>query len=305
MTALFSAATGWLLYCALTLVTGSVAIRWIVLPRVGRPSGPEPEWYLARSAAAGRWGAAALLLALALFFVRQLLEFRDPFVPWQEDAELLLTATPWGRTWLLGAAGAGAATVAFLFAGRGRRWAWWLATPLVLALGAFPAFTGHAAGQESLRTLALAADTLHVLGAGGWIGGLAIVLLLEGWWRRRSGQDPPVDAPASLLPVLVPVFSPLAIVCVGTLVVTGLFTSWLHLDGLGALTSTRYGRILLGKLLLVAAVLGMGALNWRRLTPRLGEPGGTETLRRAAATEWVVAQAVLLVTAILVRTAPM
>jgi putative copper export protein len=58
-------------------------------------------------------------------------------------------------------------------------------------------------------------------------------------------------------------------------------------------------------LLLVGAVLGLGALNWKRLTPKLGEAGGNDALRRAATTELLLAQVVLLVTAILVRMSPM
>jgi putative copper export protein len=94
-------------------------------------------------------------------------------------------------------------------------------------------------------------------------------------------------------------------VCVASLATTGLFAAWAHLPSVGALVSTGYGRLLVLKLALVAVVLGLGALNWKKLTPRLHEAGGTNTLRRAAAVELLAAQLVLLVTALLVRTSPM
>lgn len=300
MTAVFGAAAGWLLFAALVGAIGAVVGRWILVPRCSVERGPSREWMLDGTARLGSWAALVMVLALGLFFIRQLQEFRDPFAPLRDDALLLLTATPWGQSWTWAVIGSLVAVVALFVTRSGSRAGWWIATPVVLALGAFPAFTGHAAGEDRLRAIALTADTLHVWAASGWIGGLALVLLLEARWRRSSP-----GSPASLLPALVPAFSPLAIACVTVLVVTGLFASWMHLPGIDALVTTGYGRLLLMKLALVGVVLGLGALNWRRLTPRLGEPGGHEALRRAATTELLVAQVVLFVTAILVRTSPM
>lgn len=177
---------------------------------------------------------------------------------------------------------------------------WVIATASVLPLGTYPAFTGHAAGAEELRSLALTADTLHVLAAGGWIGLLALVVYLE--WRWRRDPDTPVW---SLPPSLVPAFSPIAMACVVTLLATGTFAAWLHLPSLGALASTSYGRTLVLKLVLVGVVLALGAVNYRVLTPRLGSRAGNQALRRAATVEVLVAQVVLFVTAMLVRTPPM
>ena len=300
MATALSAVTGWVLFAALIGSIGAVVGRWALVPRAAPGPGVPRDW-MERGAA--RLGSAATLLlpvAMLLFFYRQLQEFRDPFAPWRDDAVLLLTGTAWGRTWLWGLAGSALAAAGTMAAGTGRRWGWWVATPAVLALGAFPAFTGHAAGEEELRALALGADTMHVWAAGGWIGGLTLLLWLEAGWRRTSPESP-----ASLLPQLVPAFSPLAMVCVAILAGTGLFASWMHLPSVAALYQTGYGRLLVFKLLLVAAVLALGALNWKRLTPHLGEAGGNDALSRAASTELLVAQLVLFVTAILVRTSPM
>jgi len=119
----------------------------------------------------------------------------------------------------------------------------------------------------------------------------------------RAEQAAALSA-SSLLPILVPAFSRLAKVCVGLLVATGLFASWNHVPGVAALWSSAFGRILTTKLLLVGIVLALGAMNWRRLTQRLGEPGGSDDLRRSAVVELLVACAVMTLTAALVRTAP-
>ena len=52
-------------------------------------------------------------------------------------------------------------------------------------------------------------------------------------------------------------------------------------------------------------VLAFGGRNFRMLTPRLGSDTGDAAMRRSAATELAIAQLVLIVTAILVRTSPL
>jgi len=248
----------------------------------------------------GGYVAFALPVAFALVFVRQLLEFRDPFVPWTEDAHLLLTGTGWGRTFLAGAALALLAVPAFSLAKARPGLGWPIASALVLALGAFPALTGHASAGEGFgRVVTLGADILHVWAAGGWMGGLAGILFLDRLDRRASG-----DSGGSLLPGLVPAFSPLAMACVALLVTTGVLASWMHVSEPLALLSSAYGRTLALKLGLVAVVMAVGWMNWRRLAPRMGTSTGPAALRRAAAVELAVAQLVLLVTAVLVRTPP-
>jgi putative copper export protein len=237
---------------------------------------------------------------MALVFHRQLSEFRDPFASLAEDASLLLTGTAWGRTWMI-AAGASLALAITMTVGRvgvAPGVAWLVATPLIVGLAAYPAVSGHAAGTEGLRWLTMPADTLHVLAAGAWVGGLAFVLVAEHRWRRGA-------APGSVLPVLVPVFSPVAIVSVVLLVATGTLASWIHLDGLSALTTTDYGRLLLAKVVVGLGVGVVGVVNWRLITPRLETPDGPRALRRSALLELVFAQVVLVLTAILVRTSPL
>lgn len=292
--------TGWTLFAGLAVVIGVVVSRWIILPRaLGREEAVATD-ARRRAAGLGVAGASLTLLGVALYLVRQLVEFRDPLVPLSEDLGLLMS-TPWGTTWIWAAVGVIALLAALLVARSGRRPGWWAATPLALALGAFPGLTGHAAGVEGYRTLALAADTAHVWAVGAWIGGLALVLRLEAGWRKRGENQP-----RSLLPRLVPAFSPVAMGAVALLVLTGVFAAWSHVEGgFGALIGTGYGRTLLLKVGLVALVLALGARNFRTLTPRLGTEPGDDAMRYSATLELAVAQAVLVVTALLVRTSPM
>lgn len=294
---LLDALTGWTLFAGLLVVIGVVVGRWVILPLAfaaekGVGLGPAE-----RAAALGVAGALSVAVGVALYLGRQLREFRDPFVPMTEDLSLLMS-TPWGRSWIAAAVTSAALLAGLLAARSGRRAGWWVATPAALALATFPGLTGHAAGVEAYRSLALAADALHVCAAGAWMGGLALVVYLEARERRSS------SGAASLLPRLVPAFSRVAVASVSVLVLTGLFASWSRLESPGALFTTTYGRTLALKLLFVTAALGIGARNFRILTPRLGTPEGNGAMRRSAALELAVAQLVLLATAVLVRTSP-
>jgi putative copper export protein len=54
----------------------------------------------------------------------------------------------------------------------------------------------------------------------------------------------------------------------------------------------------------VALVIVMGALNWRRVLPTLGDEAAARRITRTAGTELTLAALVLAVTAVLVSTSP-
>src|SRR5690606_7338590 len=71
------------------------------------------------------------------------------------------------------------------------------------------------------------------------------------------------------------------------------------------LLATAYGRLLLGKLALVALLLGLAALNRYRLTPAFTADGSARaSLVRTIGAEIVLAGAILLVTATLAHAPP-
>jgi len=154
--------------------------------------------------------------------------------------------TTFGRLWLirvcLWIAFGAAVTIASTLRG-GWSAALLIGASMAVAHSAF----SHAAAFDGV---AIAANTLHVLGAAVWIGGLsafALALTLrEG--RATAGK-------------LVARFSKLARLAVIALVISGLYATWLHVGTLDALTTTVYGRTLLLKLILFAPLLGIAALN--------------------------------------------
>lgn len=289
---------GWLLFASLAGCTGSVAGRWVLVPPDGAGLGVAAGDLRRAAARIGRGSAVALLVALALVLARQLIEFRDPWEPWGPQARLLLWGTGWGRVWLLAAALAVVAAGALHAAARGSAVGWWVATPAALALNAFPGLTGHAGGGD-VRWLTLPADLLHVTSAGGWAGGLAVVLWLAG--PGRPGSARPTEG---LLAALVARFSPLAMASVATLALTGTVASVVHVGSAAGLLGTAYGRALVLKLALVCGVLALGAFNHLRLRPKLGDAAGRSRLMRVATAELALAAVVLALTALLVRMDP-
>lgn len=290
--------TGWLLFLSLATAIGVVVGRWLIIPRVDAGGTVPSRSSYGVAARLGRRATLILGASLVLVFVRQALEFHDPFGSWRHDIGLLLLGTTWGATWMAAVVATLVALGSFTLASRERLVGWISASVTVAALGAFPALTGHA-NAGAWRGFTLVADTLHVWSVGGWIGGMVLVLSLER--SRGHGAD---SESRSLLPVLVPRFSRVALVCVPILVGTGVSAAWIHLGSPTALVGTTYGRLLLAKIALVLVVLALGAVNWRRLTPDLRGSGGPAALRRAATVELVVANVVLAVTAVLVRSPP-
>ncbi|WP_371778268.1 copper resistance CopC/CopD family protein [Streptosporangium subroseum] len=162
--------------------------------------------------------------------------------------------------------------------------------------------------QTGVQTwLAVPATSLHLLAMALWLGGL---ILLAACVVIPAGRREPTRA-ISLEPALRR-FSLLAQVCFAVIAVTGLYLAWRQVGTWGALGGTDFGRLLLGKLALVLAVLALAA-GARRFVRRRGrEPLGLDAapsaalrrLRRSVAGEVVLGIAVLSITAVLVNTAP-
>lgn len=286
------ALTGWVLFAGLILAIGALTTRVTILPRARLHGSERPAVWARHVAVAAGVGVCLVLSGLALYFIRQVGEFRDPYVPLMDDVALLLS-TRWGSAFKAAAIACFVGLAALGGVLLGRKQGWLIAGPAVLFLGTFPGLTGHASAGGPLS---LAADALHVWGAGAWIGGLAVLLYLA--WRSDRPSEPAV------LESLVPPFSTVAFVAVGTLVVSGAYAAWMHLPAPGALFSSTYGRLLTVKVAVAVVVLAFGARNQRILAPRLSSSDGDRALRASATTELVLAQIVLVITAVLVRTPP-
>jgi putative copper export protein len=210
----------------------------------------------------------------------------------------MLSHTVWGWGWLAQLFGVLVAVAGFALARRQRRTGWALATAGAAVLAFTPALSGHAAAAPRLAALAVLADGLHIIGAGGWLGSLLFVVAVGVPMAMRLDQGERGPAVADL----VSAYSPTALFFAGVAAATGVVAAWVHFDSVSALWTTPYGRTLLVKLGILSVVAGTGAHNWRRVRPALGDTVGTRRIRRSAAVELAVGALVLVVTAILVAT---
>jgi copper transport protein len=146
------------------------------------------------------------------------------------------------------------------------------------------ATSGHAASAPP-EALMRPAVFLHTVGVAFWLGALAPLAVIV----RRSGQG---------ALAVVNRFSRLAVIVVAGLVLTGFALAVVQLESFAALVQTKYGIILSLKLALVAALLGLAALNRVRFTPALAQgPAGTRPLTRSILVECVLALGILCVIA--------
>lgn len=268
---------------------GSVATRAVILPRASRGAlGGElhGDTMPRRVAVLGVVAGVFVVVGLVGLFWRQADELRFPGDPLPGAVDMLL-GTSWATSWWWALGGASVFLLGCLLASRGRSSGWTLAALGLLPLVVFPGLTGHANGADQ-RILALAADAVHVTAAGVWIGSLGVILLVG----RRSLQP------------LIEAFSPVAMVSVALLVASGAMASLRLTDAVSDYWTTEYGRILSLKVGLFLVVAAIGAWNWRRGRPKLGSPEGEGVVVRSASLEFVLAQVVLVVTAVLVRTSP-
>ena len=162
----------------------------------------------------------------------------------------------------------------------------------------------HAAALREVGP-ALAADLIHLLAVGAWVGGLP-VLLLAAWEARKAASE---GSAAAEMTEVAARFSAVATVAVGLIVVTGAYSAWLHVVEPARLWSTEYGVLLVAKLALVAPLLALGGVNLGWTRPRLAAggvagPRAQTALRTLVGAEIVLAVSVLLVVGFLTEREP-
>ena len=303
-----SAATRWLEFMALLAVVGAVVFRLGVLPRATRAmAGALPEeTRLEISDTARRLAQAALILLLITTVSRLYGEARTVLGadrPIDGAALAATLGTRWGMGWLVGAAGIVAAAVGFVLVRRWRSETGWLVAAIgAAALACSPALTGHASATRPVG-LAIITDLAHVLAACAWLGTL-LTLLFTALPLVRATRSMAGIGSGALVASLVRAFHPIALTCAAVVVASGLIAAWLRLPTVASLWDSSYGRILLMKLAFVAAVAILGAINWRRVLPTLGDDSAARRITRTASAELTIAALVLAVTAVLVSTSP-
>ena len=291
----------WAQFAGLLLLIGAVAFRWWVLPRAGASLvEPVRQGLTSRLAAVGLWGGWLLAVTALLRLIAQSATIHGP--AGMLDPALvgtLVGATSWGHGWVFEVVWLAVALPSLAQARRNPASpvAWGFAAAATVALAFVPALSGHAAAMPAQAAIAVVADVFHVLGAGAWLGGLAMVLFVALPMVAREAGEPRVDA----LAPMVNAFSRLALGSAALLVLTGVIAARYHVGSFHAFRDTSYGQVLLVKLALVLFLVLVGSYNWRRVKPSLAtDPAGPARLRRSARLELALGLAVLLVTAFLV-----
>jgi copper transport protein len=166
----------------------------------------------------------------------------------------------------------------------------WPAFLLGLGFASGLALSGHSAADWKSGL----ADWAHLTAACLWIGGL-IQLVVVVWPLMPEARR------AAFL-----AFSRLATICVGVLLLAGVYLSILRLPELDDLWTTGYGQVLLLKIGLVSLAFAWGGLHKLIAVPAVarGSDGVMGRLRGSLIGESMVGMAVLLVAAVLVNAEP-
>ena len=145
----------------------------------------------------------------------------------------------------------------------GNAWRDWAALAACLGLMLTASLTSHAAA-ESAPVIPILADFVHLAAVSAWVGGLA-------WFVSAVRESRPLEAgtQTGLVATLILHFSNLASVCVGVVVLSGVYTSLLRIGALTELVSTAYGLALLIKIGLALVLILLGGINLVLVSPRL------------------------------------
>lgn len=275
------------------VVIGAVPARALI-----RHAWRDPAHDAAREAALPRLGRcafyASLLLPLAAAFALQAqahaLVDEGETLRWAQY--LLVLASSWAWVWMAQLAAALLAVIAWI-PWRGRPFVGPSLAPVAaLVLAATLPLLGHPRVLPMGVTLGVLLGAFHLLGAGVWLGTLTHLAVVA--WVA------PADGRVARLSALVTAFSPLALAGAACVGLTGVLTGWQTVGGFQALFSSTYGRTLLVKLGTMAAILALGAYNWRVAQPRLARGEGDDLFRRSAYLELSLGAVLLLITSVLV-----
>ncbi len=182
-------------------------------------------------------------------------------LPWSLEMGSLLTETRLGVIWLVRLALA--MLVLWLTGRKESPLREWSAFAGSLAMLFTITLTSHAA-TEVRPSLPILADWLHLIGMTFWFGGLVYFFTAM---RHIHSLDSQVRARFSS--ILTSQFSLHALIFVGLIGLTGLYSAYLRVGTISALIDTLYGHVLLVKQAFVAGLLVIAATNLLVVSPRL------------------------------------
>ncbi|MFC5263783.1 copper resistance protein CopC [Kribbella qitaiheensis] len=242
----------WAALASLAGLVGPLAVYLLVL---GRREDPASVFATARR--------RLLTTALAAGLMALLISIADLLVRASEFTDVL--GGDWGRLWIVHTVALALLCVLVVLLGRQGRLRWQLAFAVVALLGLLmwvEALGSHAAALPSGRIAALVAGAVHAFTGLLWLGAVPALLVVL-WPRGRSRSDL-----ALLVRSCRGSFSVLAGGSVLLLLVTGLYSAGLQVATTSSLVVSSYGRLLLLKTGLLAAMGVLGLINARRLQQR-------------------------------------
>ena len=311
----------WVMLVSVLAMVGGLTFDLLVSRRVLLSRRAEPSVRRVGAALASR-SLKLMFLAVGLFIASSIVQLvlnaaaaHEVSFPGTLGSPLwsILTDTEWGQLWVwrMGLSLAFLAALAVLMFESMRtrpeeeteRWA---VGARLLALGfgggilVTLSLTSHGAATTGIRSAALFSDYLHLAASAFWVGalfhfalGVPLVLRCLPPGQRRA-----------CLAGLAPRFSTVAALSVAVLIVTGIFGAWAQVTVAPALV-TPYGLTLVVKVVLVAFLLAVGALNLLWVRPGLaGSVDRGRWLKRLVAGEAALGIVVLASVAVLTSLEP-
>ena len=274
----------YLTYLSTLLIVGALGARAVVTRGRLFAADARDAVVAARLARASRAGAAGLGFAVLGMLVAQTYEWFGAEGLTLANAKTVAFRTAWGQSWQQAAAAAVVAVALFSIAH------YWRASRLPIGVGVVVAcalavpLLGHG-GSHGVRVYWLHAT--HLVGSGLWLGTLG-VLIWATWpvWRDEASTT-------ATLSGMLKAFTPVALT--GALLVagSGVLIALEHVPSLDALWTTAYGQAFTRKLLFVAAIAILGAINFRTYHGAIAAPD-RRRLRRLAVLEATLALVVVL-----------
>jgi putative copper export protein len=286
ITQIWLAIARYLIYVSTVLMIGAFGARLVVMGTRFLAADPAGAVVTARVARSGFLAALGLMVgAIVLIAGMAFAWFGLSGLTELDKTQTMVFGTAWGVSWQRLVTSAAIAAAAGALA-----WRWRMVRgPVALGVAVMASMTvpllGHGGTQG---TWVWIVDSSHLFGSGLWLGTLA-VLARATWpvWR--------VDAPSpATLRGLLASFSPIAFTGAAMTVVTGGLLSYKHLDPFDTAFSTEFGQTLIAKVVVVAALVLLGWLNYRRHRGPLTSHADRRWLRRLAVLEAVLALVVVL-----------
>lgn len=284
-------------FAGLAAVMGSTLVHWTAVRPALRDAGPADRSVLnGRSARVMAWSGLLLLVVLYPQLAGKAARATDgmSFAQGLEPASIWAYLTAPGKagvwvspgflvlvTYVLFAVSAILPMLLFRSSWRDRAGTIAAVTyPLLVVAQLVTAIPGKLAGQTADTWTMTVLSYAHPIAACTWVGGIVALVVLAGA-RSRLGE-----AAGLAWGRIWRRFSVIAEVCVGIVIVSGLWLGWKSVGSPAQLWETPYGRFLLLKITLVAVLIACGAVNEFVLLPRIGR------LRAAGDTRSVFAVAV-------------